>query len=252
MSNTITSQNGAQTGALTKPEARELTQQIRASIEATWKLVVKAYMQRAWAAMGYESWDRYVLAEFGQYALTVPREDRPEMVRSMKMLGMSNRSIGEAAGIGESQVRRDLKEAELRQNGAPHEADAELNAIAEELEITVVPDYVLGKDGKRQPATWVKVEEAEQEKQQPAQIVVDRGQDQPTEKPHPHQVATSEAVQTAKVAAQEARRTARVLLSYMKQPHIRAGLNKNDRAALLRSIEAADKFLSESLELLTA
>lgn len=49
---------------MTKDEAQALTDQIRASINQAWNLLLEAYEQRAWSAMGYTSWEAYVRSEF--------------------------------------------------------------------------------------------------------------------------------------------------------------------------------------------
>jgi hypothetical protein len=121
--------------ALTEAEARELTDRIRANLEVTSELIVEAYVRRAWWALGYGSWDFYVISEFGSGPLRVPREDRPEMVRSLRAQQMSNRAIGTAMDVSERTVRRDLGDA-----GAANAAPAD--------EVTTV----IGVDGVSQRA----------------------------------------------------------------------------------------------------
>lgn len=124
---------------LTEAEARELTDRIRANLEVTSELIVEAYVRRAWQALGYGGWDLYVLGEFGSGPLRVPREDRPEMVRSLRSQQMSLRAIGTAMDVSERTVRRDLEEA-----GAAFAAPTD-DAV---VEIT----RVIGVDGVRQAA----------------------------------------------------------------------------------------------------
>ena len=59
--------------------ARALTDQIKTGVEAVWQLVTQAYTERAWAALGYQSWDDYLTAEFGRSRLQLPR--RPHRSR---------------------------------------------------------------------------------------------------------------------------------------------------------------------------
>ena len=47
-----------------RPDAEALTERIREEAERTWALLVEAHDAGAWAALGYESWDAYVTAEF--------------------------------------------------------------------------------------------------------------------------------------------------------------------------------------------
>ena len=124
---------------LTEAEARELTDHIKTNLEVASRLIVEAYVRRAWQALGYGGWDLYVLGEFGSGPLRVPREDRPEMVRSLRSQQMSLRAIGTAMDVSERTVRRDLEEA-----GAAFAAPTD-DAV---VEIT----RVIGVDGVRQAA----------------------------------------------------------------------------------------------------
>lgn len=47
-----------------QPDAAALTERIREEAERTWALLVEAYDGGAWLAMGYDSWDAYVVGEF--------------------------------------------------------------------------------------------------------------------------------------------------------------------------------------------
>jgi hypothetical protein len=117
---------------MSEAAARDLTEKIKAGIEATWQLVAEAYLKRADQALGYESWDHYIVAEFGSSPLRVPREDRPELIRSLRVKEMSLRAIATTLGVSERTVRRDLDD------------DTAANAA--------VPATVVGLDGRRQPA----------------------------------------------------------------------------------------------------
>jgi hypothetical protein len=117
------------TGNMSVDEARDLTDQIKAGIEATWQLVVRAYTDGTWRALGHDSWDAYCKSEFGGCKLRLPREERSEVVVSLKDAGLSNRAIASATGISEPTVRRELARAS---NDAPDEE----------------PRPVIGTDGK--------------------------------------------------------------------------------------------------------
>lgn len=51
-------------GAMTKDAARELTDQIKATATATYVLVHRAHELKCWMALGYKSWEDYVITEF--------------------------------------------------------------------------------------------------------------------------------------------------------------------------------------------
>lgn len=109
--------------ALGVDEARALTDQIKTGIEEMWSLITRAYIERAWAALEYESWDDYCTREFGTARLRLPREDRAEVVASMRESGMSLRAIGSATGISRPTIIKDLSPQEVV-NSLPPEDDA--------------------------------------------------------------------------------------------------------------------------------
>lgn len=98
-------------------DARELTDRIRVGVEAIWELVKQAFQSRAWAALGYDSWDDYCTREFGTSRIRLPREERQEVVASMREIGMSTRAIASATGVSDGTVRNSLKAG--AQNYAP-------------------------------------------------------------------------------------------------------------------------------------
>ncbi len=94
---------------LDRAAAREITDEIKALVEDVWGLIVQAYRRRAWAALGYDSWDNYCAAEFKSAQLRLPREERQEVVLSLRESGgMSTRAIAAATGTDQRTVRRDL------------------------------------------------------------------------------------------------------------------------------------------------
>ncbi len=80
--------------------ARQITDQIKTAVEGAWNLIREAYTSRAWAALGYDSWDGYCSAEFGTSRLRLPREERQEIVGSLRDAGLSVRAIAAATGLG--------------------------------------------------------------------------------------------------------------------------------------------------------
>ncbi|MCK8674138.1 hypothetical protein M1M07_23880 [Rhodococcus sp. HM1] len=108
-------------------DARRITDQIKAGVEAVWHLIEQAYTTRAWSALGYSSWDDYCTREFGTSRLRLPREERSEVVASLRESGLSIRAIASATGLGDGTVRRSLEGAPF---GAPE------------------PKLITGTDGK--------------------------------------------------------------------------------------------------------
>jgi hypothetical protein len=89
--------------------------------------------------LGYATWDDYAAAEFESVrGLRMPREDRAEVVQSLRQAGLSIRAIASATGIGDKTVQRDL---------APVVNDYSSRAQSDEPIAAVI-----GIDGKRHPA----------------------------------------------------------------------------------------------------
>lgn len=109
-------------------EARALTDRIKVGVEVLWDLVKQAYEQCAWNALGYSSWDEYCTREFGASRLRLPREERAEVVASLRESGLSTRAIAAATGLGATTVRRELSGAP---NGAPETAPPTAEPAAE-------------------------------------------------------------------------------------------------------------------------
>lgn len=89
---------------LSADDARELTDRIKAGVEVVWHLIVEAYNRGAHRALGYSSWDDYCTREFGTSRIRLPKEDRQEVVASLRDSGLSIRAIAAATGIGTKQV----------------------------------------------------------------------------------------------------------------------------------------------------
>lgn len=107
--------------AATPDEARRLTERIKVAVGATWQLIQEAYLTRAWSALGYDSWDAYCGAEFGTSEIQLPREERREVVNSLRDAGLSVRAIAAATATPRETVRRELSGDPLPQeNGSPH------------------------------------------------------------------------------------------------------------------------------------
>lgn len=94
--------------AISATDARALTDQIKVAVEATWELVKRAYIERAWAALGYDGWDDYCTREFGTSRLRLPREERSEVVASLRESGLSVRAIASATGMSYGTVQSEV------------------------------------------------------------------------------------------------------------------------------------------------
>ncbi|KAA9394153.1 hypothetical protein FCK90_08530 [Kocuria coralli] len=70
------------------------------------ELIVRAWEGRAWQALGFSSWDAWIDANFRGLQLRPPREQREEVVRSMREAGMSVRAISQATDLGYGTVQR--------------------------------------------------------------------------------------------------------------------------------------------------
>lgn len=147
-------------------EARSITDQIKTGIEVVWQLVSRAYTERAWTALGYSTWDDYCTREFGSSRLRLPREERAEIVSSLRDSGLSIRAITAVTGDGFGTIQRELAGDP---NGSPDDgavfdrAAEEATAIAEPETTTIdntgqvisetpLPT-ITGIDGKNYPAT---------------------------------------------------------------------------------------------------
>ena len=160
--------------ALDASTARALTDRIKVGVEAVWELITQAYVQRAWDALGYSSWDDYCTREFGTSRLRLPREERAEVVASLRESGLSIRAISAATGLGRGTVERDIaapvpngtREPGLR-NTITYELGCEFVEPGQEVPITTrttidadtgevldeqpIPNRTLGQDGKSYP-----------------------------------------------------------------------------------------------------
>lgn len=101
------------TKEITRTQARKLTDCINAAAGILWDLIVKAYIERAWDALGYTSWDEYCSAEFSTTRLRLPREERAEVVSSLRDSGLSLRAIEAATGVSRPTIIKDLSSAQV-------------------------------------------------------------------------------------------------------------------------------------------
>lgn len=115
------------TGEVIEPcdpdRARDLTEKIKTSLGVAWELVKEAYQSRAWAALGYRSWDQYTAEEFGANRLRLPREERQEVVGSLRDAGMSVRAIAAATGSSYETTRRAIHAGDSFESPAESDGD---------------------------------------------------------------------------------------------------------------------------------
>jgi hypothetical protein len=140
-------------GQCSRETAQQLTAQLQRSLETSWQLLREAFERRAWAVLGYPSWDSYCAGELstGQYQLS--RELRQEVVVELTSgeKPMSNRAIAKALGVSPQTVINDR--AKVSNSG--HLLEPELEVVdAEIVEDTTEREQekVTGADGKTYPA----------------------------------------------------------------------------------------------------
>ena len=89
-------------------EAEDRAERIRTALSVSWDLIKDAWRSFDWQALGYPSWDAYCDGEFGTSRIRLPREERREVVSSMREIGMSTRAISSATGVSKDTVRREI------------------------------------------------------------------------------------------------------------------------------------------------
>jgi hypothetical protein len=129
-------------GPYTKAQARRVTNQIKLDLLGLWFLIVDAYKGRAWAALGYSSWDEYCNTEFGTTRLRLPREERAEVVASLRESGLSIRAIASATGVSYGTIQAEVIKSD----------HVDQHALAEEGLIATAAPPIIGIDGKTYPA----------------------------------------------------------------------------------------------------
>lgn len=106
---------------LDKGTAERLVQEIRVMDAELWEKMMDLYEGRAWIALGFSSWGELCDTEFKANNFRIPREDRREVVMSMRERGMSTRAIAAATGNDRKTIMSDVRElgSEVVQNGPP-------------------------------------------------------------------------------------------------------------------------------------
>jgi lambda repressor-like predicted transcriptional regulator len=95
--------------------ARRLTAQLRQQLAGALQLLHQVHDGRAWAVLGYDSWDAYCDAELPELAqLRLPIADRRDAVAALRGRGMSVRAIAKPLGLSVGTVHADLKAADVQ------------------------------------------------------------------------------------------------------------------------------------------
>lgn len=134
---------------ITVEQARELTEEIKVDQATLWDKVVRAYTERAWQVLGYESWDAYCATEFRSVRLRLPLEERQDIVSSLRDAGLSIRGVASAIGISDQTVQRDLNSSDVVNHyTSPDESD---DAIDVSVVEAARDGKVTGTDGRAYP-----------------------------------------------------------------------------------------------------
>ncbi len=146
---------------LDEEAARDLTTRIRQTSSVLVAMIEKAYAGRIWIALGYESWADWWDTEIGE-PLRLDREDRRELVASLRDHGMSIRALATVTGTSVGTVHADVRCSELNTSSEPDEIiDAEHRATLHRRFSSAEgtdggahapgppPNKVVGLDGKR-------------------------------------------------------------------------------------------------------
>lgn len=102
-----------------KHEAEDRAERIRTALSVSWDLIKDAWRAFDWQALGYPSWDAYCDGEFGTSRIRLPREERREVVSSMREIGMSTRAISAATGSSTKTITGDLQQVSQSTTPAP-------------------------------------------------------------------------------------------------------------------------------------
>jgi transposase len=101
-------------------EARTRTEKIRETAQAAYDLIIQAYKGGAWAALGYKTWDAYMVSEFSEARMVrLDPFQRQQIVAEMRSEGMSSRAIASGLGVNQATVVRDLRAGDADASPAP-------------------------------------------------------------------------------------------------------------------------------------
>ena len=143
-------------------EADARLARVRGHVTAAWDDLIELYLGRAWLSKGHESWAALCEAELDGARITLPRDERGQVVRRMAASGMSTRAIGQAIGVHHDTVADDIKRAPVgNPTPAPRHVDTTTGEITETAgageaptragfteDTSPAPATVTGLDGK--------------------------------------------------------------------------------------------------------
>lgn len=72
-------------------------------------LVAQAYAEGDWEALGYDTWEAYVLGEYKTGLLKLAKHVRKEWVMALNAVGMSQREIAPVVNVSHPTVGDDLR-----------------------------------------------------------------------------------------------------------------------------------------------
>lgn len=139
---------------LSRVEARSAIDQIIETGLLLKDRILYAWLGEAWDALGYDSWDDLCAQELHALELELPRDDRRELVMSLRREGMSLRAIAAATGVAPNTVRNDLNAGVQisRENCTPEVLDVEADEEGDSAIDWHPPATVKGRDGKNYTA----------------------------------------------------------------------------------------------------
>jgi transposase-like protein len=222
-------------------EARSVTTRIRQHLAVAWVEIVKAYDGRAWLVLGYASWDAYCAEEFAGQRIRLPREDRQEVVSSLRESGLSIRAIAAATGADTKTVQSDIAAGvgnSHTSSTANELVDKQAEALvldddvveAELVEERAAPKAIIGTDGKTyrvatKPKPSVPVPE----------VILEQLMDQP-ERHRLDLVAT----------ANQATKRSRLALLALDPVAVARALDQDDWSDLTAHVEQINKWFSQA------
>lgn len=85
-----------------------MTEQPVPDLDQVIGMLIEAHASRAWADLGYGSWNAYIAGEYGKQRFRMPAHQRKTAVAAMSSAGMSLRAIGVALGVDHTTAHLDL------------------------------------------------------------------------------------------------------------------------------------------------
>ncbi len=173
-------------------EARTLTEQIKGSVEKTYRLLLNAHEWRAWSALGYGSWRDYAMAEFG-----VSQSYAYRLLDAAKVVREIEAAAGSPIGELTEGVARDLKPHLAEVSEAVREAVAD---VPEPERPAVAAAAVRDARERLRPAAPVRDTPPE-----PEVLPAEQWEQQnPPDQPHPLAAARAEAARHPSIVTGEA------------------------------------------------